>query len=72
MVPEIEFTSTLFPLLVQQRLDVRTVPLAGLIEAVAEGVDAVAFSAVQMSTGEVADLDAIRGRGGERGRDHDL
>jgi selenocysteine lyase/cysteine desulfurase len=59
VVPEIEFTSTLFPLLVQQRLDVRTVPTAQLVDAVADGVDAVAFSAVQMSTGEVADLDAI-------------
>jgi selenocysteine lyase/cysteine desulfurase len=59
VVPEIEFTSTLFPLLVQQRLDVRTVPLASLADAVGDGVEAVAFSAVQMSTGEVADLDAI-------------
>jgi len=59
VVPEIEFTSTLFPLLVQERLKVQTVPLASLVEAVAEGVDVVAFSAVQMSTGEVADLDAI-------------
>ncbi len=58
-VPEIEFTSTLFPLLVQRRLDVRTVPVAELAGAVAQGVEAVAFSAVQMSTGEVADLDAI-------------
>ena len=58
-VPEIEFTSTLFPLLVQKRLDVRTVPLSELVDAVADGVDAVAFSAVQMSTGEVADLDGI-------------
>ena len=32
---------------------------AQLVEAIADGVDAVAFSAVQMSTGEVADLDAI-------------
>jgi selenocysteine lyase/cysteine desulfurase len=59
VVPEIEFTSTLFPLLVQQRLEVKTVPSASLGEAVAEGVDVVAFSAVQMSTGEVADLEAI-------------
>ncbi len=59
VVPEIEFTSTLFPLLVQERLDVRTVALANLVDAIAEGVDAVAFSAVQMSTGEVADLDGI-------------
>ena len=59
LVPEIEFTSTLFPLLVQRRLDVRTVPLAELVEVIADGIDAVAFSAVQMSTGEVAGLDAI-------------
>jgi len=59
VVPEIEFTSTLFPLLVQERLDVVTVPVAQLADAVADGAGAVAFSAVQMSTGEVADLDAI-------------
>jgi selenocysteine lyase/cysteine desulfurase len=59
VVPEIEFTSTLFPLLVQQRLDVRTVPTTELVDTIGEGVDAVAFSAVQMSTGEVADCDAI-------------
>ena len=59
VVPDIEFTSTLFPLLVQERLDVRTVRPSQLVEAIADGVDAVAFSAVQMSTGEVADLDAI-------------
>jgi len=59
VVPDVEFTSTLFPLLVQQRLDVRAVPVAELVEAISEGVEAVAFSAVQMSTGEVADLDAI-------------
>jgi len=59
VVPEIEFTSTLFPLMVQQRLDVRTVPVAGLAGAVDEDAGAVAFSAVQMSTGEVADIDAV-------------
>jgi selenocysteine lyase/cysteine desulfurase len=59
VVPDIEFTSLLFPLLVQNRLDVRTVPVARLAEAVAEGADVVAFSAVQMSSGEVADLEAV-------------
>lgn len=58
-VPDIEFTSTLFPLLVQPRLSVRTVPVDRLVDAIADGVDAVAFSAVQMSTGEVAELDRI-------------
>ncbi len=59
LVPEIEFTSTLFPLLVQQRLDVHAVPAAQLAQAIDDGAGAVAFSAVQMSTGEVADVDAI-------------
>jgi selenocysteine lyase/cysteine desulfurase len=59
VLPDIEFTSTLFPFLVQGRLDVRTVPMDEVAGAVAEGADAVAFSAVQMSTGEVADVDAI-------------
>ncbi|HEU0317225.1 MAG TPA: aminotransferase class V-fold PLP-dependent enzyme [Solirubrobacteraceae bacterium] len=60
-VPDIEFTSTLFPLLVQERLDVRTVRADRLVDAIAGGVDAVAFSAVQMSTGVLTDLDAIAG-----------
>ena len=59
VVPDIEFTSTLFPLLVQSRLHVQTVPAGELADAVAAGADAVAFSAVQMSTGEVADHEAI-------------
>jgi selenocysteine lyase/cysteine desulfurase len=59
VVPDVEFTSTLFPLLVQTRLDVRTVAPADLVAAIEAGVDAVAFSAVQMSNGEVADLVAI-------------
>lgn len=64
-VPDIEFTSTLFPLLVQSRLEVVMVAPRRLSEAIAEGVDAVAFSAVQMSTGEVADLDSILGAAAE-------
>jgi selenocysteine lyase/cysteine desulfurase len=59
VIPDVEFTSTLFPFLVQERLDVRTVPSSRVADAVAQGADAVAFSAVQMSTGEVADMEAI-------------
>ncbi len=59
VAPDVEFTSTLFPLLVQDRLMVRTVPAKRLPEAIADGADAVAFSAVQMSSGEVADLEAV-------------
>jgi selenocysteine lyase/cysteine desulfurase len=70
IVPEEEFTSTLFPFLVQQerrRVTVATVPAARLAEAIDAGTDVVAFSAVQMSTGEVADLDAIVAAAGHHG-----
>ncbi len=59
VIPEIEFTSTLFPFLVQPGLEVRTVAPADLAGAIGEDTDFAAFSAVQMATGEVADLDAI-------------
>jgi selenocysteine lyase/cysteine desulfurase len=62
LVPEEEFTSTLFPFLVQQQqrdVSVTTLPAARLAEAIDGDTDVVAFSAVQMSTGAVADLDAI-------------
>jgi selenocysteine lyase/cysteine desulfurase len=61
IVPDVEFTSTLFPFLVQEAhgVTVTTVPPDRLAEAIDARTDVVAFSAVQMSTGEVADLDAI-------------
>jgi len=61
LVPEGEFTSLLFPLLVQEgrSLRVRTVPLAELAAAIDDSVDVVAFSLVQSSDGEVADVGAI-------------
>jgi selenocysteine lyase/cysteine desulfurase len=60
VVPEIEFTSNLFPWLVQgDRLTVRTVPADRLVESVAAGCDVVVFSLVQSSTGEVADYPGI-------------
>lgn len=56
VVPEIEFTSNLFPWLVHgDRLKVVTVPTDRLVETVAAGCDVVAFSLVQSATGEVAD-----------------
>jgi len=59
LVPDIEFTSTLFPFMAQPGLHVRTVPPAELAGAIDADTDVVAFSVVQMSTGEVADVDAI-------------
>ena len=62
LVPEVEFTSNLFPWLAQEPrgVGVRTVPLAGLAEAVGPSTTLVAVSAVQSSSGELADLAAIR------------
>jgi selenocysteine lyase/cysteine desulfurase len=62
VVPDVEFTSLLFPLLVQEQLGrctVDAVPLDRFAEAIDETTDVAAFSAVQMSNGEVADIDAI-------------
>jgi selenocysteine lyase/cysteine desulfurase len=57
---EPEFTSLLWPFLAQQpRIDVDYVPLAQLANALDERTNVVAVSAVQSSTGELADLDAI-------------
>jgi selenocysteine lyase/cysteine desulfurase len=59
VAPEEEFTSVLFPLLARDDLRVELVPLAELVNAITEGVDLVALSAVQSADGRVADLDAI-------------
>ena len=58
LVPEGEFTSILFPWLVQGRrgVDVRFTRLGDLVDAIDGSADLVAFSSVQSSTGEVADL----------------
>ncbi|MFI6596030.1 aminotransferase class V-fold PLP-dependent enzyme [Nonomuraea sp. NPDC050536] len=54
VVPEIEFTSNLFPWLVAA--DVETVPAERLAEAITDSTAAVAFSLVQSATGQVAPL----------------
>jgi selenocysteine lyase/cysteine desulfurase len=61
LAPDIDFASVLFPFMVQERrgVDVRLVPPAELADAIDDATDVVAFSAVQMATGEVADLDRI-------------
>ena len=52
LVPDVEFTSTLFPFLVQEArgVTVTTVEPSRLAEAIDARTDVVAFSAVQMST----------------------
>lgn len=61
VVPEIEFTSNLFPWLVHadRGVEVATVPVDRIADAVDQGTTAVALSAVQSATGEVADLDTV-------------
>jgi len=55
-----EFTSLLWPFLVQQRgIEVECVPVAALPDSIDERTDVVAVSVVQSSTGELADLNAV-------------
>ena len=61
VVPDIEFTSNLFPWMVHadRGVDVVTVPPDKVADAIDERTYVVAFSAVQSATGEVADLEAV-------------
>ena len=61
LAPDIDFTSVLFPFMAQAHrgVTVRLVAPADLAEAIDGATDVVAFSAVQMATGEVCDLDSI-------------
>ena len=61
VVPEGDFTSILFPWLVQadRGVEVVAVPLVRLAESVTPGTTAVAFSAVQSATGELAAVDDV-------------
>jgi len=61
VVPDMEFTSNLFPYFTHpdRGVTVETVPASDVAEAIGPSTTAVAFSAVQSSSGEVADLDAI-------------
>jgi selenocysteine lyase/cysteine desulfurase len=61
VVPEVEFTSNLFPWLVQAErgVQVRTTSVAGLAEAVDADTDLVAFSLVQSADGTVAGYDEV-------------
>ena len=62
VIPDDEFTSVLFPMLVAARdrgVTVRTVPFDRLAEHVEPGTSLVAFSLVQSQSGRTADLNAI-------------
>jgi selenocysteine lyase/cysteine desulfurase len=65
---EPEFTSLLWPFLVQGRdIDVKCVPVSDVAGAVDDETDVVAVSAVQSATGEVADLDSVVEAGAAHG-----
>jgi len=61
VVPDMEFTSNLFPYFTHsdRGVTVETVPPSRVAGAIGPSTTAVAFSAVQSSSGEVADFDAI-------------
>ncbi len=61
VVPEVEFTSNMFPWLVHEDRGVEVVTVATdrLLEAITPGTTVVALSLVQSSTGEVAVLDDV-------------
>ncbi|MFD2080789.1 Selenocysteine lyase/Cysteine desulfurase [Actinopolymorpha cephalotaxi] len=61
VVPDVEFTSNLFPWLVHadRGVEVVTVPVDELVQAVDRRTTVVAFSAVQSATGQVADFDRL-------------
>ena len=59
VAPDIEFTSLLFPFLALDGVDVETVPPARIAEAIDGETTLVALSAVQSSSGEVADLESV-------------
>jgi len=69
LAPDVEFTSLLFPFLVQAHrgVTVRLVPASELAGEIGPDVDLVALRAVQMATGEVADLEAIASAAAEHG-----
>ena len=61
LVPEIEFTSNLFPWLIHEDrgVKVRTVPQADVIDEIDDEVSLVAVSAVQSASGELTPLDDL-------------
>jgi len=56
LVAEEDFTSVLFPFLVDKRLQVKSVPLARLLDEIEPSTDLIAVSAVQSADGRVLDL----------------
>lgn len=71
LIAEGDFTSVVFPMLVQEARGarVREVPLEQLVEAIDARTSLVAVSAVQSSDGRVLDLDALAAAADHHGAD---
>jgi selenocysteine lyase/cysteine desulfurase len=54
-----DFTSVIFPFMVNPKTSIRFVPIESLIDSIGEEVDLVAVSAAQSSSGFLLDLDAL-------------
>jgi selenocysteine lyase/cysteine desulfurase len=69
LVPDIEFTSNVFPYAVHagRGVEVVAVPVPELVDAIDERTTAVAYSVVQSATGEVTDMAAVAARAREHG-----
>jgi selenocysteine lyase/cysteine desulfurase len=61
LVAEEDFTSVLFPFLVDRRLQVKSVPLARLLDEIQPSTDLIAVSAVQSADGRTLDLAELAG-----------
>lgn len=69
VVPEIEFTSNLFPFMVakQRGITTKVVPFESFLDSIDSSIHLVAVSAVQSSTGEITDLEEVKTRCAETG-----
>jgi selenocysteine lyase/cysteine desulfurase len=69
LVPDVEFTSNLFPYAVHGRrgVEVVTAPVDKLVDAIDDRTTAVAYSVVQSATGEITDMAAVAAKARQHG-----
>ena len=69
LVPDVEFTSNLFPYAVHaaRGVEVVTAPVRGLVDAIDDRTTAVAYSVVQSATGEITDMAAVAAKARRHG-----
>jgi len=69
LVPDVEFTSNLFPYAVHaaRGVEVVTAPVGGLVDAIDDRTTAVAYSVVQSATGEITDMAAVAAKARRHG-----